>query len=164
MAHKYNPQSTLAQMERSPYDDLHNLYSLPALLQNLGLLDWSVRLFQFLYNYDGIEYFFGIVGPGTIARQLLIAELLQLDGPGSADPERIKRRVAKELCEYEFSCCGASWWPSNGLPLIVWKPLEQCFLDFVENEPANIGCYELDVSPFSKFAVKPEDIQRFLLS
>jgi hypothetical protein len=155
-------------VERSVHDGWHHLFAIPALLQTLGLSDWAVRLFQFLSLYDGVEALLdGEVEPATLTRQLLVAEVLHLNEAGGGNPLEIKARVSQALSESDFAAYGGGWYPQTGLSepvyAVIWKPLEQSLLEFLEDAPELIDCYMLTIMCGSRFAATPLDIQRFLL-
>ena len=169
LAHSRLPVATIRALEgagRSPYDSQHHLFAIPALLQQLGLSDWIERFMLFLSQYDGIESYMEPeeFEPVIFARLLLVNECLARSGGGG--DENTKVRIATALSNAPFASFGASWRLQNHFCdpeyHIVWQPLVQPFLKFIEEAPDDEN-YMFVTLRWASFGASPEQIQRFLL-
>lgn len=157
-------------VDRKPEDSHHAVFQLPKELAVLGLGDWVSRLMQFLSHYDGIERLMDPreSEPVIFTRQVVLAEILQLNGGGEVfDSQAIKRRIAKALSEAAFTGVGAYWrleTQRDDLPKrIPWNPLKQKWLDFLDDAPLEYDQYWLSILNPSAYCAPPADIMRFLL-
>lgn len=115
-----------AEGVRTRADRQHALFRIVMGLDELGLATWTHPLLRFLGRYDGIEEFAWDLDP-------VIAVLNIIDGYCAAGERVRSGRVADDVVTLPVLLLRAGWFKSGETRAVaLWDPLEQSFLEFVE--------------------------------
>lgn len=172
--------TALDLVDRDQLDARHSAYLVVEQLRVLQLQAWAPRVMDFLRHYDGLEPMMDPRDqePVVFVRQAIFGEVAHLRHDRH-DARAVQCRLAHALADAPFASYGACFKLQGTArtntvasaaacahpapPRIVWRPLEQTWLEFLESGPSEADGYWLDIFSPSPWRARAQDIIRFLL-
>ena len=135
------PRKEYPRFGRDSLDHAHAPYAIVLLLVQLDLAHWSSVLLGWLSRYDGVEEYLHVEEhPARCTRDLLMRHVMQRGAPSTTpSPSRKtlrerQKRIVLDLLQLDFLRVKAYWGPV-GVKDIVWCPLEQSWMAFLDRVP-----------------------------